>query len=41
MELKSAKTISEQIELLQDRGIIIDDIDLAFTFLEDYATFFL
>jgi len=34
MDLKSAKTISEQIELLQERGIIIDDIDLAFTFLE-------
>lgn len=34
MELKSAKTISEQIELLKERGIIIDDFDFAFTFLE-------
>lgn len=34
MELKSAKTISEQIELLQERGIIIDNFDLASNFLE-------
>ena len=34
MELKSAKTISEQIELLQERGIIIDNFDLASKFLE-------